>query len=149
MALDRKCIVCPDKHHYKYCSNCSGYNSKETWRFLFCGENCRGIYDIATRFVSGKITGLQAKKELKNFDLSDLEFYHSIIKKNIMDILSFEEIIKEESFVAFIPQVDVVAENTSDEIKIESFTTASTIEDEIKEIPRKRKNKKNNIVNVD
>mgnify|MGYP003301302184 CR=1 FL=1 len=73
MALDRKCIVCPDKHHYKYCSNCSGYNSKETWRFLFCGENCRGIYDIATRFVSGKITGLQAKKELKNFDLSDLE----------------------------------------------------------------------------
>ena len=66
-----------------------------------------------------------------------------------MDILSFEEIIKEESFVAFIPQVDVVTENTSDEIKIESFTTASTIEDEIKEIPRKRKNKKNNIVNVD
>ena len=39
--------------------------------------------------------------------------------------------------------------DTTDEIKIESFTTTITVEDEIKEVPRKRKNKKNNIVNVD
>ena len=67
MALDRKCIVCPDKHHYKYCSNCSGYNSKETWRFLYCSQNCKEIYSIATDFVNGKLTGLEAKHKLEKF----------------------------------------------------------------------------------
>ena len=92
MALDRKCIVCPDKHHYKYCNNCNGYNSLETWRFIFCSENCRGIYKIASEFVSGELTGSEAKIKLKDFDLSDLEFYHSIIKQNINDILASDDI---------------------------------------------------------
>lgn len=149
MAKDRKCIVCPDKHIYKYCSHCAGYNSKETWRYLYCSQNCRGIYNIATDFSKGKISELEAKKELEKYDLSDLEFFNSTIKNEINEILSFEEIIKEESFATFIPQICVTTEDVNDEIKIESFTTTITVEDEIKEIPRKRKNKKNNIVNVD
>lgn len=97
MALDRKCIVCPDKHHYKYCNNCNGYNSLETWRFIFCSENCRGIYKIASDFVDNIITGAEAKELLKEYDLSDLEFYQKFIKQNVLDILaSTDNVVSDE-----------------------------------------------------
>lgn len=144
MAKDRKCIVCPDKHIYKYCSHCAGYNSKETWRYLYCSQNCRGIYNIATDFSKGKISGLDAKKELEKYDLSDLEFFNSTIKNEIEEILSVIE--KEEIKVAFVPTV-CIADQKND-IEVASVTTITTFE-ENEIIPRKRKNKKNNIVNVD
>ena len=147
MALDRKCIVCPDKHHYKYCSNCSGYNSKETWRFLYCSQNCREIYSIATDFVNGKLTGLEAKHKLEKLDLSDLEFYHSVIKKNIEDILAFEDVVEpEEKQVVFIPQMSI---SNDEDLNISSITTVTSSNEEHKIYPRKKKNRKNNIVNVD
>ena len=147
MALDRKCIVCPDKHHYKYCSNCSGYNSKETWRFLYCSQNCKEIYSIATDFVNGKLTGLEAKHKLEKLDLSDLEFYHSVIKKNIEDILAFEDVVEpEEKQVVFIPQMSI---SNDEDVNIPSITTVASSNEEHKIYPRKKKNRKNNIVNVD
>ena len=147
MALDRKCIVCPDKHHYKYCSNCSGYNSKETWRFLYCSQNCKEIYSIATDFVNGKLTGLEAKHKLEKLDLSDLEFYHSVIKKNIEDILAFEDVVElEEKQVVFIPQMSI---SNDEDLNISSITTVTSSNEEQKINPRKKKNRKNNIVNVD
>lgn len=147
MALDRKCIVCPDKHHYKYCSNCSGYNSKETWRFLYCSQNCKEIYSIATDFVNGKLTGLEAKHKLEKLDLSDLEFYHSVIKKNIEDILAFEDVVEpEEKQVVFIPQMSI---SNDEDVNISSITTVASSNEEHKIYPRKKKNRKNNIVNVD
>ena len=147
MALDRKCIVCPDKHHYKYCSNCSGYNSKETWRFLYCSQNCREIYSIATDFVNGKLTGLDAKHKLEKLDLSDLEFYHSVIKKNIEDILAFEDVVEpEEKQVVFIQQMST---SNDEDVNISSITTVASSNEEHKIYPRKKKNRKNNIVNVD
>ena len=144
MAKDRKCIVCPDKHIYKYCSHCAGYNSKETWRYLYCSQNCRGIYNIATDFSKGKISGLEAKKELEKYDLSDLEFFNSTIKNEIEEILSVIE--KEEIKVAFVPTVCIADQKNDTEVA--SITTIATFE-ENEIIPRKRKNKKNNIVNVD
>lgn len=147
MALDRKCIVCPDKHHYKYCSNCSGYNSKETWRFLYCSQNCKEIYSIASDFVNGKLTGLEAKHKLEKLDLSDLEFYHSVIKKNIEDILAFEDVVEpEEKQVVFIQQMST---SNDEDVNISSITTVASSNEEHKIYPRKKKNRKNNIVNVD
>lgn len=147
MSLDRKCIVCPDKHHYKYCSNCSGYNSKETWRFLYCSQNCKEIYSIATDFVNGKLNGLEAKHKLEKLDLSDLEFYHSVIKKNIEDILAFEDVVKqEEKQLVFIPQMSI---SNDEDVNIPSITTVASSNEEHKIYPRKKKNRKNNIVNVD
>ena len=124
MALDRKCIVCPDKHHYKYCNNCAGYSSIETWRFIFCSENCREIYKIASDFVNGSLTGSEAKKALEKFDLSDLEFYHPIIKQNITDILASEVKISENAIME-----EIVAVNPAlldeDKVRENKTTTVS------------------------
>lgn len=144
MAKDRKCIVCPDKHIYKYCSHCAGYNSKETWRYLYCSQNCRGIYNLATDFSRGNISGSDAKKELEKYDLSDLEFFNSTIKNEIKEILSVKE--KEEIKVEFVPAVCIASQEN--DIEVVSVATSTTVE-ENEIIPRKRKNKKNNIVNVD
>ena len=146
MALDRKCIVCPDKHHYKYCNNCGGYNSLETWRFIFCSENCKEIYKIASDFVNGELTGIEAKKELEKYDISDLEFYHPIIKQNIADILASEVKISKNA----IKEEDAVVLTVAlDEHKVEEGknTTVSSYSNNTKNNScqnNKRNNHKNN-----
>ena len=131
-------------HHYKYCNNCAGYNSLETWRFIFCSENCKGIYQIASDFTNGKLTGSEAKEELKNFDLSDLEFYHSIIKQNITDILASEEIenvknaVEEDDAVILPKQNETVALN---EKKVEEKKVTVSYTTRNNSYQGKRKNK--------
>ena len=161
MALDRKCIVCPDKHHYKYCSNCGGYNPIETWRFIFCSENCRGIYKIASDFVDGNISKEEAKEKLKNHDFSDLEFYHKYIKKNIQDILGLEEVtettedenIEEkeiikteeniESAVADVTEEPVVAtEEIVKDDSVDTLNAKTNVSNGNKYYPKKHKNRK-------
>lgn len=64
MAHIRKCIV--DLTEYKYCPHC-GDNPEETWRFIYCSENCRGIDKALQGFVSGRLNELEAQEELKNY----------------------------------------------------------------------------------
>lgn len=86
MIGERRCIVAPNKHHYVYCPSCGKGSIKESWRFLYCSENCKGIYQICDDFVNEKITGTEANAKLKNFDLSDLADFHAGIQQNIADI---------------------------------------------------------------
>lgn len=63
----RKCIV--DLTEYKYCPSC-GDNPDETWRFIYCSENCRGIDKVLQGVVSGRLTELEAQEELKNYTVN-------------------------------------------------------------------------------
>lgn len=85
MAHERKCIV--DGTSYKYCNKCSGYNAKETWRTLYCSENCLKIFNVCSKYVGGNIAIADAKKELDSCDLTNKENFASGIKKNVMDIM--------------------------------------------------------------
>lgn len=84
MAYERKCIV--DATEYKYCNKCGHYNSDETWRFIFCGENCRKIYKVMERFVNKSITELEAQELLKECDLSNKEHFEKDIKDNLRKV---------------------------------------------------------------
>ena len=161
MALDRKCVICPDKHHYKYCNNCSGYNPIETWRFVFCSQNCREIYRILSDYSSKQITIEEAKEALRKCDLSDLEFYQKSIKKSIQDILGLEEVtettedenIEEkeiikteeniESAVANITEEPVVAaEEIVKDDSVDTLNVKTNVSNDNKYYPKKHKNRK-------
>lgn len=59
MAIDDKiCMVC-GKHH-KYCANDVRYNKDETWRNLYCSEECRKIFSVYKDIKDGKISGNDA-----------------------------------------------------------------------------------------
>lgn len=161
MALDRKCVICPDKHHYKYCNNCSGYNPIETWRFVFCSQNCRDIYRILSDYSSKQITTEEAKEALQKCDLSDLEFYQKSIKKSIQDILGLEEVtettedenIEEkeiikteeniESAVADVTEEPVVAtEEIVKDDSVDTLNVKTNVSNGNKYYPKKHKNRK-------
>ena len=60
---NKTCVMCGKQ--YKYCENCpSKYNTTETWRNIFCSEECRELYQIYNGYKGGKITDKQAYKRL-------------------------------------------------------------------------------------
>ena len=86
MAHERKCIV--DQTTYEYCNHCGSFNPYETWRFLFCCENCRKIYDVISKFISGTYTAKEARKELEECDMSGYDHFHSTMKADLDKIIA-------------------------------------------------------------
>lgn len=83
----RECVVCKTK--YKYCMGCPHkYNTKETWRNIFCSENCREIYQIYNSLKGKEIDKSTAKKRLKKCDLSRLSLFNDFIKNDITQIVN-------------------------------------------------------------
>lgn len=91
MAFERKCIV--DLKDYRYCNHCNEFNPMETWRFLFCCENCRDIYHTVDDYNANKITANEAKERLEKYDLSGLDRFHPFVKRDIDRI--FDEAVDE------------------------------------------------------
>lgn len=67
MRGERTCIV--DKIKYRYCPNCNGDNPNETWRYIFCSENCRNLYKTLEDWKAKKITSAQAKQQLNKLEI--------------------------------------------------------------------------------
>ena len=82
---ERKCILC--NKDYKYCGNCgNNENADETWRNIFCSENCKNIYNILSMQGNGHIDDKKAKGMLSELDLSRLEEFRADFKKQIESI---------------------------------------------------------------
>ena len=86
---ERTCIV--DGTKYEYCSHCGEFDSTETWRYLYCSQNCKAIYEICAAFATGKIDAIEARVKLNRCDLSNIDNFHKNIQKNIQDIYSSDE----------------------------------------------------------
>lgn len=87
MAKKRKCIICGTK--YEYCRNCSRYNPEETWRNLFCSENCMNIFNIVSKCNDTKeLTVQEAYNELSKADLTKKSQFNECILTEIEKILS-------------------------------------------------------------
>lgn len=80
---ERTCIVCSKK--YKYCHRCGEYNPDETWRYMFCDENCRQIFKVCGAFSFNEISAYEARELLDQCDLSNKVRNNQIIN-NIDEI---------------------------------------------------------------
>lgn len=132
MAHEKKCIVCGTQ--YKYCNHCSEYNSEETWRHLFCSENCKGIFDIYMKTRDGVISKEEAIRKIKKFDLSNIENFSNQVKPAIKSLL--EEEVKEE----------VKEELANLEVEVDDTVSVDEEKKEFKHVKpfyNKNKNKKN------
>ena len=109
MAFERKCIV--DLKDYRYCNNCNEFNPTETWRFLFCCENCKDIYHTVEDYNAGKITADEAKDRFEKYDLSGLDHFQKFVKRDIEGI--FEAATKEIPVSEVEMSEAVNSENTS------------------------------------
>lgn len=62
MAKQRTCLLCGKQ--YEYCPHCGKHNPTETWRFLYCSENCNQIDNIISAYKANKISASEAKSRL-------------------------------------------------------------------------------------
>jgi chemotaxis protein CheY-P-specific phosphatase CheC len=125
----RTCSV--DGVSYKYCPRCKGYNPIETWRFAFCSENCKDIYNATSSFEDGRITANEAKVQLDKLDLSKSEMFGESYKNSIAKIYSetievSTPVIEEES----IEIVEEVNTASTDEVSDEVEQSEENIEEE-------------------
>lgn len=86
-AKNRVCNVCGKA--YEYCNNCSDNGHKgETWRNIYCSENCKKIFDVLSAQAFNHITDKEAKEKLKELDLSKVDTFKDSYKKQIRQIQS-------------------------------------------------------------
>lgn len=123
----RTCSVC--RSSYSYCPHCGEDKSKPTWYFTFCGENCKNIYDVTSKYENGQIDINSAKKKIDELDLSNLDKFGASYKSSIEKINS---ITKE----VIVEVVETIVE-TKDEENVE------TVEEE--KVVKKPKRAKRNI----
>ena len=106
---DKTCVMC--NKHYKFCESCpSKYNVTETWRNIFCSENCRGLYKIYDQIKSGQITDKEATKEIKKFDISYLQNINEPMK-SVFNVLVNSKTKTDEAENKVENKSDVITEN--------------------------------------
>ena len=116
MAYERTCIV--DNTKYEYCSKCGRFNSSETWRYLFCGENCKEIWNVMDKFMAKKIEGREAYNMLNECDLSTISKATGSVSNTLKEIMNFKpsERLRENENTE--PEVTL---NKTEEMKSEEY----------------------------
>lgn len=92
MATERKCIV--DHTTYKYCPHCGNYNSKETWRLIYCSENCMAIHDVYDKVKAHKISTYEAKQLLDDCDMTNYENFTDEMKRVLGDVVEQKKAVR-------------------------------------------------------
>lgn len=86
MRGDRKCIICGKK--YKYCIPCGNGSPNETWRYIYCSEDCRQLFNIASDWTANKLSAIEAKIKLDGINIPPLNNLQSSLRKNLDEIYS-------------------------------------------------------------
>lgn len=107
MQGDRVCTICGKK--YNYCPNCGRGDARETWRYIYCSNECKTVFDTCEKFVSKKITATEAKSRLDKIKMPKIVARQIGIIANINDIKQ-----QARSFVAPKPKKE---EKSKEEIK--------------------------------
>lgn len=134
----RTCACCMEK--YSYCPRCKEDKNKPTWYFSFCGENCKSIYDITSKYENGQIEATIAKTKLSQLDLSKLDKFGTSYKASIEKINSTAVDVK----VVTEEVVETIVETKDEEIveTVEKPIVIETVEEE-KVIKKSKRAKKN------
>lgn len=97
MGRTRECYLCGEK--YGYCPSCSQDKYKPAWMATFHSENCKNIFDIATRFNMQLLTKEEAKAVMEQCDLSNKSNFKSYVQRDLENIFKDDTHVNEE-FVA-------------------------------------------------
>lgn len=86
MKKNRTCICCETQ--YSYCPNCGGTDRlKPSWYSEFCSEECKDIWDAATRYNMQLMSKQEAKSALSKYDLADVSKYVACVQRDLANIL--------------------------------------------------------------
>ena len=85
----RECYLCGEK--YNFCPTCSQDRMKPAWMAEFHSENCKNIWDIATRFNMQLLTKEEAMAAMEECDLSNKDNFKDCVKRDLINIFAENE----------------------------------------------------------
>lgn len=85
----KECYLCSE--HYEYCSTCFEDRMKPAWMAEFHSENCKNIWDIATRFNMQLLTKEEAMAAMEKCDLSNKDNFKDCVKRDLENIFEKDE----------------------------------------------------------
>lgn len=97
---DRSCICCGAR--YQYCPTCSNDRMKPTWMTEFCGEDCKELWTVATKFNMQMLTKEEAQEAISILELKDRSVYVECVQRDLENILA-EEKVEEPVVVEEVP----------------------------------------------
>lgn len=100
---NKKCIVCGEI--YTYCNSCSEFDKYPRWMGIYHEENCKNVFDIVSKFLSGHIDKEEAKEALSKCDLSNKKNFHKAILDAVNKIMASDKKRKKEPVVENIEEV--------------------------------------------
>lgn len=106
---NKKCIVCGKK--YYFCVSCNEAKLP-AWHAIYCGDNCRKIYNATADFHAGLISKEDVKKMLDECDLSNKAAFHHVIREDIA-ILYMEEVSSKKPEISAEKTTDKAVKQTA------------------------------------
>lgn len=88
MSKNRTCICCNTK--YEYCPTCWEDRFKEPWHTEFCCEDCKNLWETATKFNMELITKEKAQKDISALNLKPRAEYAECVQRDLKNILDEE-----------------------------------------------------------
>lgn len=86
MSNMKTCVCC--KKTYEYCGHCNKNAKRDSWKNLFCSENCRDIFKTIQDYVNGHLGVSEAKEKLS--DLNTTINTTEQINKYIVEIMAYK-----------------------------------------------------------
>ena len=103
----RTCICCETQ--YSYCPTCGGQDKlKPTWYTEFCSEECKDLWETATKYNMNMISKEDAKELISVLELKPHTDYVECVQRDLKNILKEEPKKEQKSFKA--PKHEVVEE---------------------------------------
>ncbi len=85
----RKCICCGEE--YSYCPTCWDDRLKPAWMVEFCCEDCKELWETASKFNMDLISKDEANKKISSLKLKPHNEYVECVQKDLKNILGDEQ----------------------------------------------------------
>lgn len=127
---NRKCFTCGKS--YDFCPDCIGPDRlKPTWYSEFCCEDCKTLWETATKFNIGKLTKAEAKAIISALELKPAEQYVACIQRDLKNIMAEEPKPKRGKRAAVTIIDEAIKPEIKEEIKLPEPVVEPTVLEEI------------------
>lgn len=138
MRPNRVCKTCGTA--YSYCPNCSADYNKPKWMNMFDCEDCKIVFDTATKFNLNKITKEEARNALSNVNLDKV--FTEQIQKDLANIFYEEPIEVIPTFDEPVAELEPQEEVHIEDMAMLANDVDAILEETVEPIKKARKNKK-------
>lgn len=130
MVNNRTCLACGTK--FSFCPSCSRRDALlPAWHATFCCEECKTLWETATKYNLKKLTKEEAMQILSALNLKDKSEYVACIQRDLNNIFKEDAkpkakrvkktlIVEPEANIPVEPEVEPPVEETVHAVVIES-----------------------------